>query len=58
MFANQVSAMRAVAGYLGMPLAKLPAEQMGALEATLARTMNKREIMEWVRQNLRNTARR
>ena len=29
-----------------------------AIDATLARTMNKREIIDWVRQNLRNTARR
>jgi hypothetical protein len=41
-----------------MPLAKLTAEQISAIEGTLARTMNKREIMDWVRQNLRNTARR
>jgi hypothetical protein len=57
-FANAVTAKRAIADYLGMPLAKLSAEQISAIDATLARTMNKREIIDWVRQNLRNTARR
>jgi hypothetical protein len=57
-FANAVMAKRAIADYLGMPLAKLSAEQISEIEATLARSMNKREIMEWVRQNLRNTVRR
>jgi hypothetical protein len=57
-FADVVSAKLAIAGYLGMPLARLPAEQIDAIEDTLARTMNKREIIDWVRQNLRNNARR
>jgi hypothetical protein len=57
-FPDAVSAKLAIAGYLGIPLARLPAEQMAALEATLARTMNKGEVMDWVRQHLRNSARR
>jgi hypothetical protein len=53
-FANTVMAKRAIADYLGIPLARLPSEQIGAIEATLARTMNKREIIAWARQHLRN----
>jgi hypothetical protein len=36
----------------------LSAEQIAAIEDTLARTMNKREIIDWARQHLRNQARR
>jgi len=57
-FTDAVNAKLAIAGSLGIPLARLSAEQMGALDAILARTMNKQEIMDWVRQHLRNTARR
>jgi hypothetical protein len=57
-FADAVSAKLAIAGYLGMPLARLPAERIDAIKAILAGTMNKREIMDWVRQHLRNAARR
>jgi hypothetical protein len=57
-YANAVMAKRAIADYLGMPLAKLSAEQIESIDAMLARTMNKREIIAWARQHLRNTARR
>lgn len=57
-YANAVTAKRAIADYLGMPLARLSAEQIEAIEALLARTMNKREIIDWARQHLRNTARK
>jgi hypothetical protein len=57
-FTNAVAAKRAIADYLALPLAKLTAEQRSAIEETLARTMNKREIRDWVRQHVRNTTRR
>ena len=57
-YANAVTAKRAIADYLGMPLAKLAAEQNQAIDAMLAQTMNKRDIIAWARQHLRNTARK
>jgi hypothetical protein len=55
-YPNAVMAKRAISDYLGIPLARLSAEQISAIEAMLASTMNKREIMSWVKQHLRNTA--
>jgi hypothetical protein len=57
-YANTVMAKRAIADYLGMPLARLTAEQMNGIEDILARTMSKREILDWARQHLKNAARR
>jgi hypothetical protein len=57
-YANAVTAKRAIADYLGMPLARLAAEQNQAIDAMLAQTMNKREIIAWARQHLRNTTRK
>ena len=57
-FTSTVMAKHAIADYLGIPLAKLSAEQMNAIDTILSQTMNKREIMAWVRQHLRNAARR
>ncbi len=57
-FTSLVMAKHAIADYLGIPLAKLPAEQIGSIEGLLGQTMNKREIMAWVRHHLKNVARR
>ena len=57
-YPNAVAAKHAIADYLGMALAKLPAEQLDAIDALLARTLSKREIMDWARQHLRNATRR
>jgi hypothetical protein len=57
-FTSLVMAKHAIADYLGIPLAKLSAEQNGSIEGLLGQTMNKREIMAWVRQHLKNVARR
>jgi len=57
-FTSLVMAKHAIADYLGVPLVKLSAEQIGAIEGLLGQTMNKREIMDWVRQHLRSVARR
>ena len=40
-----MNAKLSIAGYLGIPLARLSAEQMANLDAVLARTMNKQEVM-------------
>jgi hypothetical protein len=55
-FTSIVMAKHAIADYLGIPLAKLSAEQINSIENILSQTMNKREIMAWVRQHLRNAA--
>jgi hypothetical protein len=57
-FTSTVMAKHAIADYLGIPLAKLSAEQISAIEEILTQTLNKREIMAWVRQHLKNAARR
>jgi hypothetical protein len=57
-FTSLVMAKRAIANYLGVPLAKLSDEQMGSIEGILSQTMNKREIMAWVRDHLKSAARR
>jgi hypothetical protein len=57
-YLNAVKARRAIADYLGMALAKLPAEQLSAIDALLGRTMNKREILDWARQHLKNATTR
>ena len=43
-------AKRAIAEYLGQPLAKFSAEQRAFIDALLAETLNKRMLMERVRQ--------
>jgi hypothetical protein len=52
-FSNVIMAKLAIADYLGKPLAKLPVEQINAINGLLEETMNKREIIAWVRQHLR-----
>jgi hypothetical protein len=51
-FPNALEAKRAVADHLGQPLAKLPAEQLAALNALLATTLTKQTIFAHVRQHL------
>jgi len=43
-------AKRAIAEYLAQPLAKLSAEQRAFIDALLAETLNKKALMERVRQ--------
>ena len=57
-FVSTVMAKHAIADYLGIPLAKLSVEQISSIEGLLSQTMNKREIMAWVRQHLKSAARR
>ncbi len=57
-YPNAVAAKRAIADYLGMPLAKLSADQIESIDTLLVKTMNKREIIAWARQHLRNIASR
>lgn len=50
-------AKRAIADYLGQPLAKLSAEQRAFIDALLAETLNKKAIMERVRQYFHSSVR-
>lgn len=48
-----VAAKRAIADELGMPLAKLLREQMNAIDALLARTLRKTEVLEHVHTHIK-----
>jgi hypothetical protein len=52
-YASVMAAKRAIADYLGMPLAKLPAEQMAELNAIVSTTLDKKQVIEQVRQCFR-----
>jgi hypothetical protein len=52
-FPSPLAAKRAIADHLGLALAKLPPEQLGALNALLASTLEKRAVFEFVRQHLK-----
>lgn len=52
-FSTVVAAKRAIADELGMPLAKLPREQMNAIDALLARTLRKTEVLEHIRTHIK-----
>jgi hypothetical protein len=51
-FRAALDAKRAIADYLGRPLAKLPPEQLAALNAFLAMTLAKPMVLDYVRQHL------
>jgi hypothetical protein len=51
-FANPIEAKLAIADRLGMALAKLPGEQIEALNALLAKTLVKAEIFAHVRAHI------
>jgi hypothetical protein len=51
-FASAIDAKRAIADYLGMPLAKLSPQQLEALNALLAETLAKSVVWDHVRHHL------
>jgi hypothetical protein len=51
-FASAIDAKRAIADYLGMPLAKLSPQQLEALNALLAETLAKPVVWDHVRHHL------
>jgi hypothetical protein len=51
-FRTALDAKRAIADYLGRPLAKLPPEQLAGLNAFLATTLAKPAVFDYVRQHL------
>jgi hypothetical protein len=48
-YPNAVIAKRAIADYLGKPLAKLPPEQLDYIDDILTETLSKKEVMERIR---------
>ena len=52
-FPNVVTARRAIADYLNVPLAKLPPEEMDKLDAALADSLRKTDVIDYARINLK-----
>jgi hypothetical protein len=52
-FPNVIAAKRAVADYLNMPLAKLPLEALDKLNAALADSLRKADVIDYARINLK-----
>jgi hypothetical protein len=48
-FPSVIDAKRAIASYLGQPLAKLPPEQLDYINALVGETLQKQEVMARVR---------
>ncbi|MEI7957058.1 MAG: IS481 family transposase, partial [Verrucomicrobiota bacterium] len=54
-YPNPIAAKRAISHLLGMPLAKLPPEQLGQINAIVAETLNKQEVIARIRACLNPT---
>jgi hypothetical protein len=52
-YPNAMAAKRAIADYLGMPLAKLSAEQMAGINTIVGATLDKKQVLDQVRQYFR-----
>jgi len=52
-YSNAVAAKRAIAEYLNTPLAKLPAEAMERLDAALADSLRKTDVIDYARSHLK-----
>jgi hypothetical protein len=50
-FSSPLDAKRVIADYLGLPLGKLPSEQLDALNVLLATTLSKHVVFEHVRRH-------
>jgi hypothetical protein len=48
-----LKAKQAIADELVMPLAKLPREQLDALETLLTQTLRKSDVLDYVRRHLK-----
>jgi len=57
-FPTRVAAKLAIADYLGLPLAKLPQEQLDAIDSCLSRTLKREEVIEYIRTQIQPTLRR
>lgn len=54
-FSNSIMAKKAIAEYLGMPLAKLPAEQLQQIDLIISETLNKSQVIEKVKNYFNHT---
>jgi hypothetical protein len=52
-FPNAITAERAIADYLGIPLAKLPAQEMSKLDAALADSLRRADVLDYARTHLK-----
>jgi hypothetical protein len=52
-YPNAMAAKRAIADYLGMPLGKLSAEQMAEINTIVGTTLEKKKVLDQVRQYFR-----
>jgi hypothetical protein len=52
-YTSPMVAKRAIADYLGIPLAKLPAEQLAEVNAIVSTTLDKKKVLDQVRQYFR-----
>jgi hypothetical protein len=55
-YSNVMAAKRAIADYLGMPLGKLSAEQMAEINRIVGTTLDKKKVLDQVRQYFRRQA--
>jgi hypothetical protein len=57
-YPTRVAAKLAIADYLAFPLAKLPPEQLAAIEALLSQTLRKHDVLTYIRTMIQPTLRR
>ncbi len=55
-YPNAMAAKRAIAEYLGMPLARLSGEQMEQVQAVVASTLDKKRVLDQIRHLFRSSA--
>jgi len=48
----------AIADYLGIPLAKLPQEQLTAIDLLLTQTLQEQDVLAYIRTEIQPTLRR
>lgn len=52
-FPSAIAAKRAIADFLGVPLAKLAADEMAKLDAALARSLRRADVIDYARTHLK-----
>jgi hypothetical protein len=57
-FPTRVAAKLAIADYLGLPLAKLSHDQLMAIDALLTQTLQKQDVLAYIRTEIQPTLRR
>lgn len=57
-FPNIIAAKRAIADFVGYPLAKLTSEQMADVDAICSQTLNQKEVMAAVRDYFKTSSER